>query len=48
MTDPKDDPEFSEEHVEDLEAPASEQEGVAGGIICRMTNYEGAAEGEIS
>jgi hypothetical protein len=33
MTDPKDDLEFSEEHVEDLEAPASLQEAVAGGML---------------
>jgi hypothetical protein len=42
MTEPKKVFEAAEEHVEDLEAPASQQENVAGGqrcleTICEMT-----------
>lgn len=43
MTEPRkdqprpDEPEAGEEHVEDLEAPASQQENVAGGVRCVET-----------
>jgi hypothetical protein len=38
MTDDERKQEGAEESVEDLEAPAAEQGGVAGGIVCRPTN----------
>jgi hypothetical protein len=37
MTERKDDPGPDEEHVEDLEAPASQQENVVGGMPCEPT-----------
>lgn len=37
MTERKDDPEAAEEHLEDLEAPASQQDDVAGGRECPLT-----------
>jgi hypothetical protein len=37
MTEHKDDPGPDEEHIEDLEAPASRQENVAGGMDCGET-----------
>jgi hypothetical protein len=48
MTEHKDDPEATEEHVEDLEAPASQQDQVAGGrepVCGELTDCGSVTEG---
>ena len=42
MTERKDDPEAAEEQIEDLEAPASQQENVVGGLPpqCHITDCQ--------
>jgi hypothetical protein len=46
MTERKDDPESTEEYVEDLEAPASQQDNVAGGQWVRCVETICQIEGE--